>query len=164
MKKTFESLTIKTTKFFFFFEKRNWRDRQKALLKKSDLIPIFFKIRNPIGREESSRNRNTHENRFDLLKGIRQESKGLETFKRKSYFSPSHFNRSKTSSIRQISKTQKFWKFLENFSVESFENCFLWYGMNVHDFKWSSKLKFSKKNSTISNFLTPFFSRSPKMH
>ena len=164
MKKTFESLTIKTTNFFFFL-RRGIEEIDKKLFWKSRIWFLYvFKIRNPIGREESSRNRNTHENRFDLLKGIRQESKGLETFKRKSYFSPSHFNRSKTGSIGQISKTQKFWKFLENFSVESFENCFLWYGMNVHDFKWSSKLKFSKKNSTISNFLTPFFSRSPKMH
>ena len=64
--------------------------------------------------------------------------------------------------IGRITKKQKFWKILEKFSAESFEKLFLCYGMNVHDFKWSSKPKFSKKNSTLSNFLTLFFSHIPK--
>ena len=37
----------------------------------------------------------THENRLDWSKGIRQELKEPKAFKRKSHFSPSHFNRSK---------------------------------------------------------------------
>ena len=70
----------------------------------------------------------------------------------------------KTNLINWISKKQKFWKILENFFVESFEKMFLWYDMNVHDFKWSSKPKFSKRNSNLSNFLTLYFSHTPKMY
>ena len=40
MKKTFESLTTKTTKKNF--ERRNRRDKQNFLLRKSDLIPFCF--------------------------------------------------------------------------------------------------------------------------
>ena len=61
-------------------QERNRRDRQKEAFEKvrSDSY-MFFKKRDPIGWEDSSRNRVSHENMLDWSKGIGQESKELET-------------------------------------------------------------------------------------
>ena len=60
---------------------RNQGDRQKGTFEKvrSDSY-MFFKKQDPISRVELGKNRISHENMLDLLKGIEQESKELETF------------------------------------------------------------------------------------
>ena len=59
-------------------------------------------------KEESNRNRKQHENRLDRSRGIEQELGQPETFKRKSSFSPSHFDRSTKRLDWSRFKEQKF--------------------------------------------------------
>ena len=115
---------------------RNWRDRQKKkkIFKKvkSDFYMFLkFEIRSV------KRNRNTHENRLNWSKGIRQESKEPETFKRKSYFSPLHFDRSKNkldqSNCKETEILKKSWKyFLQNHLINYFYDM-AWIFMTSND-------------------------------
>ena len=131
-------------------------------MKKSDLIPICFL-----------------KSKFDWLRGIGQESnfawkearliernregiKGTRDFKLKTYFSSSHFDRSKNRHDQSNYKEIEILK--KKNSIESFEKLFLWYDMYVHDFKWFSKPNFSKKNSNFIKFPQSFLSSLPKMH
>ena len=61
-------------------QERNRRDRQNEAFEKvrSDSY-MFLKKRDPIGWEDLSWNRVSHENMLDWSKGIGQESKELET-------------------------------------------------------------------------------------
>ena len=135
MKKSFESFTKKMTKKFLERKdrERNRRDRQKELLKKSDLIPICF-----------------WKSKFNWSRGIRQESNftwkqarsiernrvGIEFHMKicstnwkesdKNQRNPRLWNKKpvflihisigqKIDLIGRILKEQKFWKILETF-------------------------------------------------
>ena len=89
MKKTLEALTTKKTKKIWM---RNRRDRQKRTFEKVRSDSYFFQN---FEIQLVERNRTGIENNMKLGSIGPEESEQLETFKRKSSFSPSHFDRSK---------------------------------------------------------------------
>ena len=107
------------------------------------------------------RNRNTHENRLNWSKGIGQESKEPETFKRRSYFSPLHFDQSKNkldqSNYKETKILKKSWK---NFLQNHLKNCFYdmaWMFMTSNDLQnqnFQRKIQLDQISSLIS-LLTP---------
>ena len=164
MKKSFESFTKKMTKKFLERKdrERNRRDRQKELLKKSDLIPICF-----------------WKSKFNWSRGIRQESnftwkqarsiernrvgiKGTQDFKLEIYFYSSHFNRSKNRLDRSNSKGTKILKNSRNFFLQNhLKNCFydmtcMFMTSNIFQNQtFQRKIETLYQISSIFSFLTP---------
>ena len=139
-------------------EKGSWEESErkaKNCLKNLIWFLYILKIQNLIGQKVSGRNRN-------LLKRNREGIEETRDLSWKLNFSLPFLIGQKISSIGRILKKDKFWKIWKFFSIELFENLFLWYEMYVHDFKCFTKLNFSKTNLT--NFFNLFFSHSPKMH
>ena len=152
MMKTFEPLTKKTTKKKKRERRdreRNRRDRQKEGFEKVRSDSYMF-----LKNEIQSFERNWVGIEFHMKTCLidRKESSRNQRNPKllvKTYFSSSHFDRSK-------SKGQKFLKILEKKKfVKSFENCF--YDMTCM-FMTSNDFQ----NQTLSNFLNLFFLHSQK--
>ena len=115
-KNNFETLTKKTTNFFFFFLRegieRGIKEIDKKFLEKLDLIPIcFLKLKSDwskvIGQESKCTWR-----KVQLVERNQERIEWTQDFKSKTYFSSSHFDRSNSKGTKILKNSGK--KFLQN--------------------------------------------------